>query len=72
MPLTWMIVFGAFLIPFDSVNQKYLDNAYLSGELRIQIRDTHFPNSGPVTVDLGTDTALTDKCKAYKICRWIA
>lgn len=37
MPLTWMIVFGAFLIPFDSVNQKYLDNAYLSGELRIQV-----------------------------------
>lgn len=32
-----MIVFGAFLIPFDSVNQKYLDNAYLSGELRIQV-----------------------------------
>jgi hypothetical protein len=37
MPVTWMIISGTFLIPFDSVNQQYLENAHSAGELLIQV-----------------------------------
>lgn len=38
MSVTWMIISGTFLIPFDSINQRYLDNAHSAGELQIQVQ----------------------------------
>ncbi|KAI8056443.1 hypothetical protein BDF21DRAFT_430824 [Thamnidium elegans] len=72
MPITWMIISGTFLIPFDRINQQYLEEARSIGVSRLEIRDTHFPNNGPVTIDLSVDTASAEKLKIYRICRWIA
>ncbi|KAI9362604.1 hypothetical protein BD770DRAFT_381359 [Pilaira anomala] len=72
MPITWMIISGTFLIPFDSINQQYLEEARSIGKSQVEIRDTHFPNNGPVTIDLSGDTASAEKFKIYRICRWIA
>lgn len=37
MPITWMIISGSYLIPFDQVNQEYLENARSIGKSRIEV-----------------------------------
>lgn len=38
MPITWMIISGTFLIPFDSINQQYLEEARSIGKSQLEVK----------------------------------